>query len=206
MEITCSIFEYNKGVALLGYRAQIRIRSCQFSYNTAAGLGGGISKLLCEPIIIEIFGTTVHVFENNVANYGAAFNAFFSIISIIGTISIVNNTANLGAIGIVHSTAIIRANVIFSGNIGSFFVYSGEVSIALFHSEKENFTCTGNYQSNTIRNEEKYVGSEFIREGGAITLFVSRLELQVTTTLSHNIASNGGGIIAVTRQLCAITL
>ena len=61
----------------------------------------------------------------------------------------------MGAIGIVHSTAVIRANVIFSGNIGSFFVYSKEVSIVpLGHGEIANFTCTGNYQSNKIWNEE----------------------------------------------------
>ena len=144
---------------------------------------------------MEISGTTL--FENNMANYGAAFHTYFSIIIIVGTISIVNNTANLGAIGIVHSTAVIRANVTFSGNIGSFFVYSGEVSIAPYHSEKVNFTCTGNYQSYTIQNEEEYVGSKFLREGGAITLFVSRLELR-TTILSHNAANNGGGIMAIT--------
>ena len=40
-----------------------------------------------------------------------------------------------------------------------------------------------------------------VREGGAITLYVSRLELQVTTILSHNIASNGGGILAVTSKI-----
>ena len=120
----------------------------------------------------------------------------------------VNNTANLlGAVGIVHSTAVIKANVIFSGNIGSFYMYSGEVSIIPDHSEKVNFICTGNHPSNTIPNEEKYVGSEYIREGGAITLYVSRLELRTTTTLSHNNASNGGGIMATTSTIvCNSTL
>jgi predicted outer membrane repeat protein len=154
VEITRSIFEYNKGVALLGCRTQIRISSCQFSYNTAAILGGGIHATV----------------RTNV-----------EILSIAGTISIVNNTANLGAVGIVHSIAVIKANVIFSGNIGSFFVYGGEVNIVPFHSEKTNFICTGNYRSNNTGNDKNYVGSEFIREGGAITLFASRLELQVTT-------------------------
>ena len=203
VEIIRGIFEHNKCVALLGFRAQIKIKSCRFSHNTAAELGGGIYATVRTNI--EISGITL--FENNVANYGAAFHSFYSTISIVGKISIVNNTANLGAIGIIHSTAVIRANVIFSGNIGSFYMYSGEVSIIPYHSEKVNFTCTGNYQSYTILNEEKYVGSEFLREGGAITLFVSRLELRTTTILSHNIASNGGGIMAITSTIvCSSTL
>ena len=172
----------------------------------AAELGGGVYATVRTNI--EISGTTS--FENNVANYGAAFHTYFSIISIVGTISIVNNTANLlGAVGIVHSTAVIKANVIFSGNIGSFYMYSGEVSIIPHHSDKESFICTGNHPSNTIRNGEKYysIGSEFIREGGAITLFVSRLELRTRTILSHNTASNGGGIMATTSTImCNSTL
>ena len=150
---------------------------------------------------MEISGTTL--FENNMANYGAAFHTYFSIIIIVGTISIVNNTANLGAIGIVHSTAVIRANVTFSGNIGSFFVYSGEVSIIPFYSGKAIFTQI----NKTGISKQKFVRSEYIREGGAITLFVSRLELQATTILSHNVASNGGGIIAITSTIvCNSTL
>ena len=57
---------------------------------------------------IEISGTTL--FENNIANYGATFHVFTQLIlSIVGMISIVNNTANLGAIGIFYSVAVIRA-------------------------------------------------------------------------------------------------
>ncbi len=91
MEITRGIFEHNKGVALLGFQAQIKIKSCRFSHNTAAELGGGIYATMLTNI--EISGTTS--FENNVANYGAAFHSFYSTISIIGTIFIENNTANL---------------------------------------------------------------------------------------------------------------
>ena len=58
--------------------------------------------------------------------------------------NIVNNTANLRDIGIVHSTALIKANIIFSGNIDSFFVYSGEVSIIPFYDGRVIFTR--NYQ------------------------------------------------------------
>ena len=202
VEIIRGIFEHNKGAAVLGIQAQIKIKSCQFSNNTAAKLGGGVYASF--QTNLEIAGTTL--FDNNVASYGAAFHAFSSIVSIVGTISIVNNTANLGAVSIIHSTAIIRANVIFSGNIGSFFAYSGKVRFIPLHSGKVNFTCTGNYQTLSYKIS-KYVGSEIIREGGAITLFISRLELQGKTNLSHNTASNGGGIIAITSTIvCNSTL
>ena len=202
MEIIRGIFEHNKGAAVYGIQAHIKIKSCRFSHNTAAKLGGGV--YVAFQTNLEISGTTL--FENNVAYYGAAFHAFTSTVSIVGTISIVNNTANLGAIGIIRSTVIIRGNVIFSGNIGSFFVHSGQVRFVPLHSGKTNFTCTRNYQ--TLSNKiGKYVRPEFIREGGAITLFISRLELQATTILSHNTASNGGGIMAITSTIvCNSTL
>ena len=202
MVIIRGIFEHNKGAAVLGIQAQLKIKSCRFSNNTAAKLGGGVYASF--QTNLEMSGTTL--FDNNVASYGAAFHAFSSTVSIVGTISIVNNTANLGAVSIIHSTAIIRANVIFSGNIGSFFAYSGKVRFIPLHSGKSNFTCTGNYQTLSYKIS-KYVGSEIIREGGAITLFISRLELQGKTNLNHNAASNGGGIIAITSTIvCNSTL
>ena len=196
MEIIRGIFEHNKGDAVLGIsQAQIKIKSCHFSHNIGTILGGGVYVAL--QTNLEISGTTL--FENNVGSYGAAFYAFTSTVSIVGTISIVNNTANLGAVSIIHSTVIISANVIFSGNIGSFYVHSGQVRFVPLYSGKENFTCIGNYQ--TLKN------IEFIREGGAITLFASRLELQATTILRHNTASNGGGIMAITSTIvCNSTL
>ena len=205
MEIVHSVFEHNKGVALLGFKgAQIKLKSCQFSHNTAAELGGGIYATMLTNI--EISGKTL--FENNVAKYGAAFHTFYSTISIVGKVSIINNTAYLGAIGIIHSTAVIKAYVIFSGNVGSFFVYSGEVSILSSYNTYKEAIFTQNYQLDRIEiSKQNYERSEFIREGGAITLFVSRLELLVKTDMSHNTASNGGGIMAITSTIvCNSTL
>ena len=77
VEIIRSIFEYNKGVTLLGYQAWIRIRLCQFSHNTAAELGGGVYATVLTNI--EISGTTL--FENNVASYGATLNFIFFLLT-----------------------------------------------------------------------------------------------------------------------------
>ena len=81
-----------------------------------------------------------------------------------------------------------------------------EVSIIPFYNGEAIFTQ--NYQLNkTGISLQKFVRSEFIREGGAIILFVSRLELRTTTILSHNIAINGGGIMAITSTIvCNSTL
>ena len=65
VEITHGIFEHNKGAALVGHVAQIRIKSCWFSCNTAAKLGGGVHATM--RTYLEIFDTTI--FEDNVANY-----------------------------------------------------------------------------------------------------------------------------------------
>ena len=198
MEIKQSMFEYNEGVALLGYnRGDITIKSCQFLYyNGAAELGGGFHATLRTKIYIS--GTTT--FDNNVAHSGAAFYAFLSDISITGQLVVVNNTTSLGTIGIVHSTVIIKANIVFSVNIGSFFVYSGVVKI-IPDSVYEEVTFIKNYQIKKAGYENDSVGSDFLIEGGAITLFASRLDLQKNTTLSHNVANSGGGILAVTSTI-----
>ena len=204
IKIIRSLFERNEGVALLGLvQGQITISSCQFSYNSAAELGGGFYATLRTKIYIS--GITT--FENNVAYYGAAFHAFLSAVSITGRLSVVNNTANRGAIGIVHSTATIKANIVFSENIGSFYVYSGEVSIIPCYNGEAIFTRNYQITKTGLGNENETVASGFFKEGGAITLFVSRLELQIKTILRHNIASNGGGILAVTSTIvCNNTL
>ena len=111
-------------------------------------------------------------------------------ISITDELFVVNNTASLGATGIVHSTAIIEANVTFRENIGSFFVYSGVVRISP-DSVYGEITFSRNYQIKKAGYENDSVGSDFLIEGGAITLLASRLELQINTTLSHNITNNG---------------
>lgn len=119
MLIIRSIFEHNKGVALLAYGALITLKSCQFSQNSAAesanSIGGGFYATM--RTIVYMFGITT--FDNNAAHYGAAFHVFLSVVHISGKLLVANNTANLGAIGIVHSTAIIIANIVFSENIGS---------------------------------------------------------------------------------------
>ena len=91
---------------------------------------------------IEISGTTL--FENNIANYGAAFHLFYSTISIVGKISVANNTANLGAIGIIHSTAVIRANVIFVGILDLSSCIVEKLVLSLSTMEKQFLPTTIN--------------------------------------------------------------
>ena len=87
-------------------------------------------------------------------------------------------------------------------------VYSGEVSI-ISKSVYGEVVFIRNYQNliNKVNHENESMVSDFLLEGGAITLFTSRLKLQINTTLSQNVASNGGGITAVTSTIvCNSTL
>ena len=193
MEIKHSKFERNKGIAVHSYQGQIKIDSCQFISNQAEEVGGGFYAN--KQTKIHISGTTT--FKYNSAHYGAAFYAYLSTIYVTGRLSIIKNTAWVGAIGLIHSTATIKANIVFSGNIGSFFVYSGEVLLGAIQDDYDEANFIRNYQHKRTGRESEAIAPTILNEGGAITLFVSRLELQINTTLSHNTASNGGGILAV---------
>ena len=85
-------------------------------------------------------------------------------------------------------------------------MYSGEVSIIPFYNGEAIFTQNCQLNKTGI-SLQKFMRSGFIREGGAITLFVSRLELHATTISSHNTASNGGGIMTIMSTIvCNSTL
>ena len=88
-------------------------------------------------------------------------------------------------------------NLLFSQNIGSIFVYSGEVTIT------GNATLSKNYQLRKVTDfkTDSITGFDFSHEGGAITLFISRLTLHGSILMNNNTANNGGGILATTSTI-----
>ena len=197
--INSSIFEYNKAIkhggALLVFNGFITIDSCQFFHNTAE-FGGAFYALFATESYI--YGDTA--FKSNVANYGGAFLTLLSIVKVSSDLSIVNNGAISGAVAIVHSTVTLQKHLIFNENLGSIYVYSGEVAIigkAVF---------SNNYQlaiADNMTDDSIFSASipELSFQGGGITLFVSRLLLQGSITLKNNTVSNGGGILATTSHI-----
>ena len=124
-----SLFEHNKarfGGAILVNNGFMTINSNKFWHNTAE-FGGALYAILVTKSYI--YGNTT--FKGNVAYYGAAAIIFRSVVTINGTLSIINNTAITGGIGIVYSTVTLGNNIVLSENVGSIFVYSGDVTITL---------------------------------------------------------------------------
>ena len=202
-----SSFEHNRakfGGAILLYSGFITIDSVDFWHNMAE-FGGAFYAIHVTKSYI--FGNTT--FKSNVAYYGAAVIIFQSSVIFNSDLSIINNTARTGAVGIVHSTVTLGKHIVFSENVGSIFVYSGEVTI----SEKATFSKNNQLSGlNTTKNDYSTTRAsvavyDFSSQGGGITLFVSRLILLGSTTLASNTANNGGGILAITSTIdCACNL
>ena len=196
--ISSCTFEHNRanhyGGAVLVFYGYAEIHSCQFSNNTAE-IGGGFYAAYRTNAYL--YGN--NIFENNVALYGAAVHAFLSTLTANCNLTVINNIAKTGAIGIIHSMVSLGNELHFSGNIGSIFTYSGEISISgmAILSKNDQFR-------NIVYKQMNYSnkGFYFSPEGGGITLFVSRLILHgIIMLVSNNTASNGGGILATTSSI-----
>ena len=185
--INGSTFGYNSGKmyggALFALRGHVMINSCRFYSNMAEVYGGAINTI--SKTFVYMSGKTI--FENNKAYYGAAFHALGSDVTTSGYLSVINNTAQLGVVGIIYSRATFKDNTLFSDNNGSLLVHSGEVTI----TGKSTFTKNRNNQAEDSTND--FVSPE----GGGVILIVSRLIVQGPITLSLNTAVNGGGLLAI---------
>lgn len=202
-----SSFEHNKakfGGAIFVYVGIITIKSATFLHNMAE-FGGALYAI--HAINSYLYGSIT--FKHNIAHYGAAAIFFLSTTTIDGELSVINNTAKTGVIGIVHSTVFLARQILFSNNVGSIFVYNGEVTIkgkAIISNNNQliriNFT-----KSEYTTTKASVTVYDISSQGGGITLFVSRLILQGSITLMNNTASNGGGILAITSTIyCACNL
>ena len=197
--INSSTFEHNKanhyGGAVLVVYGYIILDSCGFNSNEAEIGGGFYATYRTEAYI---YGSTT--FEYNVALYGAAAHAFLSTLTVVCNLTIINNTAQIGIIGVIHSTVSLGNNLLFSENSGSIFAYSGEITIT------GKATLSNNSHVRQVRDNEmddSIMGFDFSHGGGGggITLFGSRLMLHGSIVVKHNTANNGGGILATTSTI-----
>ena len=174
------------------------INSVNFWYNTAEFGGAVYTGFVSRSYV---YGNTT--FKGNVAYYGAAAIFFRSIATINSNLSIINNIAITGGIGIAHSTVSLGNYIVFSENVGSIFVYRGDVTIMgeIVLSKNNQLTgpnITNNNYSTTTPSVAVY---DFSSQGGGLTLFVSKLKLQGSIILINNTASSGGGILAITSTI-----
>ena len=196
-----SSFEHNKakfGGAIFVYNGILTIKSATFLHNTAE-FGGALYAV--HTINSYLYGNIT--FKHNIAHYGAAAIFFLSTTTINSELSIINNTAKTGVVGIVHSTVSLGKQILFSKNVGSIFVYNGEVTITgkVIISNNNQLIRVNLTKSEYITTKASATIYDLSSQGGGITLFVSRLILQGSITLANNTASNGGGILAITSTI-----
>jgi hypothetical protein len=186
MKIVQSLFYRNRagrhaGALYFNTSAKISIHSGIFHNNTASIIGGSLylhdnSALLLTGLIL---------FELNSAQYSAVINMYESDIVCNGSLMIINNN---GSIATAHSRGHFAGNLTFIDNDGSLYFFDSDVTISgMLYS--------------TRHNRFKKIEEDYTLEGGCLTLFISRVVISGTVTLTDNIATNGGGLLSITSRI-----
>ena len=189
---------------------RISIENCKFNDNTAAENGGVLSSST-DNMTIE-----ATVFDRNGAPYGGVLYFLNSNIT-IGDSNFTRNNSTIGAVIYATSGSIVKysnalvlannsaskyavmyiaesefsghdlGNVIFSSNLGSLMTISSNITLAGYYS--------------FINNEPPHTTANKVKEGGAITLFLSNAFFDGICSLEYNNAENGGAILAAESKL-----
>ena len=181
-----SLFHHNRagrhaGALFFNYHAKVAIHSGTFYNNTASVIGGSVylygkSKILLTGLII---------FKLNSAKYSAVINVYESDIVCNGSLIISNNN---GSIATAHSKGNFAGNITFIDNKGSLYFFDSDVAI-------------GGSLNSTQHNRFKKLDQDYTLEGGCLTLFISRVVISGTVTLTNNTATNGGGLLSITSRI-----
>ena len=156
------------------------INNSVFNRNSVTGNYGWGGAVYAEQNVFTIHNSK---FNNNLAtDKGGAFYLLFVTLNNTGVLEVQNNSADTGAIYAVQSTLYLFGNTTVSGNRGSLFVYSCNMTFVGQTDIENNL-----YSSNTSQ------------EGGAVTGFQSEIFFTARTNLINNTALHGGGI-AVTQS------
>ena len=185
-------FGFNKasrdgGVLFLTLNSNVTIISSEFNNNTAHSIGGALRAMNSSRVFILQSAS----FQRNSAFYGAAIHLYRADqITLTGKIFITNNTATLGIIGIINSKASFSGNMLLIENIGSLFAFGSDISI-MGKMVLNRHTVKSPKKGNPLEK----------KEGGSITLLLSRLDIRGVVSLGHNVARNGGGILAISSRV-----
>ena len=207
LNVTNSTFCGNRGtlggVLYLSQSAYVFIRNSSFTNNTATK-GGVLYSLADYEIIIDTcsfhsniasnkggvlfaWGGNIIInakdsnFTNNTAKKGAVIYALIGILlTMQSSVVIANNMASKYAtIYMQESQVKIIGHFVFANNIGSFELFNTNVS----------FWGNATFLNNHINSN----ASKF-QKGGAITTFLSTINIHGICTLSYNYAENGGAL------------
>ena len=202
------------GGVLFSTSSTITIEASEFHDNNAKGSGG---VLLSDSSIITIEASGFYT--NNATVRGGVLDATSCIITIAGSSNFTNNVSPIGAIFYATSRSTIQQKysfllidnnvadkyaviylsgseiighhcgnvVIFSSNLGSLVAFNGKIAF------------TGN--ATFVNNTPSQTTSGDFQEGGAITLFQSKVFFDGVYNLEHNHAENGGAIHSTESKL-----
>ena len=190
------------GVLYLSQSAYVFIRNSSFTNNTATQ-GGVLYSLADSEIIIDtcsfhsnivsnkggvlfawggnIVNTKDSNFTNNTAKKGAAIYALIGILlTMQSSVIIANNVASKYAtIYMQESQVNIMGHFVFATNTGSFELFNTNVSF---------------WGNATLLNNHINSNASKFKKGGAITTFLSTINIHGICTLSYNYAENGGAL------------
>ena len=172
------------GGVLYSTTSTTTIEASEFDSNTATYRGG----------VLYSFNSTVTIGDSNFSNNNSSIGAVIhsrhqSTIRYHGSLLIANNSAVGYAIVYLLDSEYISANATFSNNLGSLVAFNSNITFmgyVMFVSNKEPVTTT------TLAN---------FQEGGAMTLFQSKLIFYGTCSFEHNHAKNGGAVLSIESQL-----
>ena len=176
------------GGVLHSDNSNITIEASGFYTNNATDRGGVLDAISS---IITI--ATIGIFTNNVSPIGAIFYATSrSMIQQKHSFLLIdNNVADRFAVIYLSGSEIIGDHsgnvIIFSNNLGSLVAFNGKIA----------FTGNATFMNNT---PSQIVSGDF-QEGGAITLFQSKVFFDGVYNLEHNHAENGGAIHSTESKL-----
>ena len=195
------------GGALLAVNCNLTIKSCQFLHNTAlldgesyreeiirrygtsyfyntANHGGALSISNCSVSILKGSpnSSSKTLFTHNKARRGAALYALNSTLTILGLVTIKENSATEhSVVYVTESIGHFMGMLVISNNTGSLLAYNSNIT----------FTGKAVFQ-NGSPVQENFAN---IEEGGAITLYQSNVIFKGEYRMEYNEARNGGAML-----------
>ena len=196
INISYSCFHENAaqigGAMKLIGKTNLEVYESNFTGNRAKSSGGVIFVSRSDATFSEC------LFKQNFALSGSVANVVHGSMHLRKNNVFEGNQAQVGTIGLYHSTAGISGELNLTNNSGSVFLVDSKFQVTsycrncmiIIANNRPFFSHTGNGGTN-----------HEIEEGGGITSIMSEVKLYGKLILSENRATNGGGILAVSSKI-----
>ena len=201
-----SMFRFHTGGILYLVGNEYLVDNCTFEFNN---LGFGVIFMLYGNMTVRqsIFQSNYHetnirawysdfkllgnnTFRDNfvtVQSGGVIFISGGSMVT-IGTLDVMNNTAKSNVVLIIDCTALFSGDIQFTGNKGSLYAYSSNITFMgniLFLNQQESNTNEFGFENRTLE------------VGGAITSIYSNVKFIGSVILAQNSGARGGALLII---------